>query len=262
MKQKTGQLIALPYSPWSEKARWALDHHSIPYRESEYAPLFGMPLLRWKTKKFRGRLTVPIFLQDGRVLTDSWDIARHAERSGKGDTLFPTRRQSEIREWNERGERCLRAGRALLLQRVSRDRPAQSEYLPRAIPKRLRLWFGPATAAVGMGYFRRKYQIQTIPEAELENRIALELESLRQTLADAGPYICGRFSYADIAMSMVLQFVEPVGNDYLRLGAHGRPCWRSPNLIRRFGDLIAWRDDLYRRHRRGEPAAEPPRPCS
>ena len=32
-------LYALPYSPWlSEKARWALDHHGIAYREVMYAP--------------------------------------------------------------------------------------------------------------------------------------------------------------------------------------------------------------------------------
>jgi glutathione S-transferase len=35
------ELVAVPYSPWSEKARWALDHHALPYRETAYQPLIG-----------------------------------------------------------------------------------------------------------------------------------------------------------------------------------------------------------------------------
>lgn len=248
----TGQLIALPYSPWSEKARWALDHHQIPYRESVYSPLFGMPLLRWKTKKFKGRLTVPIFIENGRVFTDSLEIARHAERFGSGQPLFPMDHETEIQTWNARCERCLSAGRALLLQRVGRNRQAQAEYLPPAIPATLRTWFGPVTAAVGMRHFRRKYRIQALPENELESRIASILVTLRGALGGGSPYILSGFSYADIVMAMVMQFVEPVSGDYIPIGTRGRSCWSSPNLTSRFADLVEWRDELYRRHRRAK----------
>ena len=34
-------LYSLVYSPWSEKARWALDHHRIAYRRVRYEPVIG-----------------------------------------------------------------------------------------------------------------------------------------------------------------------------------------------------------------------------
>jgi glutathione S-transferase len=45
------KLVALHYSPWSEKARWALDHHGVAYRYEEYKILLGEPKLRLATKK-------------------------------------------------------------------------------------------------------------------------------------------------------------------------------------------------------------------
>ena len=44
-------LYGIAYSPWTAKARWALDHHKIPYRYREHLILFGMPELRWRLKK-------------------------------------------------------------------------------------------------------------------------------------------------------------------------------------------------------------------
>jgi len=35
------ELVGIPFSPWSEKARWALDVRRVPYRKVTYAPLLG-----------------------------------------------------------------------------------------------------------------------------------------------------------------------------------------------------------------------------
>jgi glutathione S-transferase len=40
------ELLGLPYSPWSEKARWPLDARRVPYKNVTYAPWVGEPLLR------------------------------------------------------------------------------------------------------------------------------------------------------------------------------------------------------------------------
>ena len=62
MSQPT--LIHLPYSPWSQKARWALDHHGIAYRTQKYLPMLGEPYLRWRTGRWRRRATVPVLAYD------------------------------------------------------------------------------------------------------------------------------------------------------------------------------------------------------
>ena len=52
---RRGELIGIGYSPWTEKARWALDHHGIDYRYSEHLILFGMLPLRIKLGKLSRR---------------------------------------------------------------------------------------------------------------------------------------------------------------------------------------------------------------
>jgi glutathione S-transferase len=83
------ELIALSYSPWSLKARWALDHQGVNYKYSEYMPMFGEPALKLRTKSWGSRVTIPILIGDGVLLKDSFEIARFAHSKGDG-TLFPT----------------------------------------------------------------------------------------------------------------------------------------------------------------------------
>src|SRR5580704_5617991 len=59
------QLLGLPYSPWSEKARWALDARHVPYADVTYAPLVGELALRRKLGKWTGAVTVPVLTEDG-----------------------------------------------------------------------------------------------------------------------------------------------------------------------------------------------------
>ncbi len=35
------RLIGLHYSPWTEKARWALDRQRVPYAFEEHLPMLG-----------------------------------------------------------------------------------------------------------------------------------------------------------------------------------------------------------------------------
>src|SRR5689334_2595000 len=96
-------LVGLHYSPWTEKARWALDHHGLPYTYEEYLPMIGEPALRLRTRRAFGKVSVPVLIDRDEAVFDSWEIARFAEKQGKGSKLFPEDRLHQIRAWNERG---------------------------------------------------------------------------------------------------------------------------------------------------------------
>jgi glutathione S-transferase len=113
-------LYALPYSPWSEKARWALDHHRIHYRETAYKPPLDEIYLRVRTKNLTGRISVPLLLDGSRALTDSWDIARYADDLGAREKLVPTSLFDEIRAIDQLSQRGLDAGRVLVIRQASR----------------------------------------------------------------------------------------------------------------------------------------------
>src|SRR5579871_3919871 len=116
------ELLGLVYSPWSEKARFALDVRRVPYRFRHYQPLVGEPALRVKLRRFTGRVSVPVLtLDDGRVLSDSADIARWADGHGEGPRLFPPQHEAAIAGFIGLSERALAAGRALSLHRMLAD---------------------------------------------------------------------------------------------------------------------------------------------
>ena len=49
----TARLVTLHVSPFSERARWALDHHGIAYRVDPHTPFLGEPRLRRLVAKAR-----------------------------------------------------------------------------------------------------------------------------------------------------------------------------------------------------------------
>jgi glutathione S-transferase len=78
------RLITIPLSHFCEKARWALDRVSLPYREEPHAPLFH----RLATKR-NEKGTVPVMVDaDGRF-ADSTEILMHADAVSGGGQLYP-----------------------------------------------------------------------------------------------------------------------------------------------------------------------------
>jgi len=116
------ELLGLPYSPWSEKARWALDVRHVPYKSVTYAPLLGELGLRRRTAKWSGPVSVPVlFVDGGRAIADSAEIARWADTCGDGPVLFPTDLEADVVRYVALSEKALDAGRCLALHRVLRD---------------------------------------------------------------------------------------------------------------------------------------------
>lgn len=240
------ELIALSYSPWSEKARWVLDHHGVDYRERAYFPIFGEPLLRLRLRRLAGKVTVPTLFDRGTAVMGSFAIATHVEREiPEARRLLPRAYGPQLEDFERRAERLMAAGRVLVTHRVSLDPEARSEALPPQVPGLLRGLARPL-ADVGIAFLRQKYGFGTAELADCEEILVSGLELLRRDLGDR-PTLLESFSFADIAMAQTLQFVVPVADSHLYLGPASRRCWTMPRLAERFADLLAWRDALYNR---------------
>jgi glutathione S-transferase len=239
-------LYGIPYSPWSEKARWALDHHGVPYAFHAHVPFLGEPLLRAKAGRLRGRATVPLLVDEAGTTTESFEIARRAEAIGRGRTLFPADRLNEIRRFNESSDRIMDVGRGVVLRNLLRDPQAQREALPPFVPDVVRWALTPMTR-VATRFIARKYGAS--PRSDDDRVVTAALQGLRAAL-DGKAYLLSELTYADIAMAAAMQFVSPVSDEYIPLGPATRSCWSLPHIARDFADLVAWRDELYRRHRR------------
>ena len=188
MSQPT--LVYLSYSPWSAKARWALAHHGVSYRKAPYVPMLGEPGLRWRMRKLTGRVTVPVWIDGERVLTDSLEIAREADRIGHGTPLFPAGAEADIDAWNDLGDRMLAVGRARLTRRSREDEELRLELVPpplrRVRPLATRL------ASLGLRYFERKYGLDD-PRLDDEGLLRDGFDRLRAAIGDSG-HVRGGFT--------------------------------------------------------------------
>lgn len=254
MPHRPLRLASLKVSPWSERARWALDHHGLTYETIEHVPFIGERRLRRLIGARQGRVTVPVLvLPGGELLTESWDIALYADREGGGAPLIGAR-AAEVRAWNDLADSTMQSGRALLSAALLASPAALDETLPRDVPRWVRPLLRPVTRH-GAAWFARKYDVDL---AGVERHTAVlrgTLERLRAALSESSPYLLGAFSYADIVMALLLQGVSPVADRYIRLGPATRRIWTRGALAADFPDLIAWRDALYAKHRAKPPGA-------
>jgi glutathione S-transferase len=237
-------LVYLSYSPWSAKARWALAHHDVAYRKVSYVPMLGEPGLRWRMRRFTGRVTVPVWLDGERVLTDSLDIAREAERIGKGTSLFPAGADVDVEAWNDLGERMLAVGRARIARQSREHEDVRLELVPSPLRRVRPLATG--LASLGLRYFERKYGLSDTRLYD-ESLLRDGFDRLRTAIGDRG-HVLGGFTYADITMAMPITFIVPPAPPILRLGEATRRRMGDPGLARDYADLVAWRDGLLRRH--------------
>lgn len=246
------ELLAISFSPWSEKARWALDARGVAYTERAYQPVIGEPELRLKLRRLAGRVSVPVLLTHHKAIADSGDIARHAEVIGSGASLFPKGREAEVAHYDALSQRALEAGRGLALSRMANDDEALREQVPKALRKTLGP-LGLSLARWGVERVRRKYGADLASAAQHEAALREVLEILRADLAKAPPgeprTLLGTFSFADIAMAQVVFTVSPPVSAALRIGKASRRSFETPTLGAEFADLLAWRDALYARYR-------------
>lgn len=241
------RLVVLPVSPYSERARWALDHHRLAYETVTHVPYLGERRLRKLVGPDKPKATVPVLLTGEATLTDSWDIARFADRTGSGTKLIPAEREAEIRDWNVRADDTMARARGLVVAGMMGSRAALDESHPPTMPRFVRPLARPV-ARRAMRWFARKHGVNPADQAGPRAAVRALLVELRSALGGR-PYLTGSFSYADIVMASALQGVSPVADEYIPLGPATRAVWTQPELAAEFSDLVAWRDRLYERHR-------------
>ena len=166
-------LYGLAQSPYTEKARWALDHHAIAYRYHEHVPMLGEVFLRLKA---RGRPTgtkasVPLLVDGPDVLPTSLAIARYADRVGRNAALFPEEQLDEILRWADLSDRILDIGRARVMEGLRTNPEAQREALPSFIPGVLRGALAPMAVSGGM-FLAAKYHIPKDAKSRAEFALA------------------------------------------------------------------------------------------
>ena len=242
------RLVAMPHSPWSERARWALDHHRVEYELVRHTPLLGERRLRRLVGPKKKRATAPVLVFPGAVLTESWTIVQHADRHGHSELLLPEDRLKEVRSYADLADRTLEAARALVVRALLANPEALDEALPPGVPGWLRPCLRPLTR-LGARWFARKYDVRLDGGAEHLATMRTALGAVRAKLAKSSPYLLGSFTYADIAMAVSLQSVAPVADRFIALGPATRRAWSLPALAAEFPDVLTWRDQMYERHR-------------
>lgn len=236
--------ISSPYSPWSERARFVLDHHRVDYTLVQHEPVIGELAWRARTGRWRGRASVPVWLDGETKLFDSFAIAKHVDRTGPSEKLLPPEHLDAITRWNDASERALASARKRSMARLLDDDEALAASLPPVAPGALRRRLVPV-ARSAVRFIQLKYGMSSIDVAAVET----ELDGLRAALAIGnGDYILGRFTYADVTMSSVIHMVSPLGEPFIRLDDHIRRYFADADLARKYADLVDWRNALYRRH--------------
>ena len=232
-------LYGIHYSPWSQRARWALEHHRIDFQYREHTPLLGEFALRrhGRAGGIQGRISVPMLVLPEEVLSDSWDIICYADRVGTGASLQTDK--SEVANWARRLEPAYDAARRRVTRRTLESRSALTEAAAGTVPRCLAGLSWPA-AAIGARFIARKYRFD--PKGAGNQETLVEgLEAIREALGD-GPFIYGTFSAADMMAASLVTAVQPHASP--SLGPATRAVWTDEELVERFSDLVTWRDTV------------------
>jgi glutathione S-transferase len=233
-------LYGIAQSPWTHRAQWALEHHHVRYDYHEHLPMLGEVLLRKKAKAKKA--SVPLLVDGGPVM-GSFSIAKHAEKKGKGDPLFPKEHDAAISGFNDVAEKITNAGRIDVLRKLKTSRAAQRESLPGIFPGVVRTIFAP-TAAMAGSFLLGKYDVAS--DFDVERTLRSAYEEVRKGLGGK-PYLLDSFTYADIAIATALQTLRP--HPSARLGPGTAESWTHETLAKDFDDLVKWRDTIYAKHR-------------
>lgn len=199
MPEPRAVLVTMPHSHYAEKARWALDWLSLPYREERHVPL----LHRLATMR-RGGGSVPVLLHGDARLTDSTDILRHADAAGGGDRLLPAdaAQRAEVLALEERFDSALgvhtrRWAYAQLLPDRAGLRRMMSHRVPR-LEATLLVLLMPAIVPL----VRRAFRITPESAERSRLRVREEFAAVDALLADGRRYLVGgRFSAADLTFA-------------------------------------------------------------
>jgi glutathione S-transferase len=239
---RTRVLYTIAYSPWSERARFALLHHGCQFEEREHVPVLGEIALRVRSGRPLGNVSVPMLVEDGTAIMDSLAIAQHVDAQAGGASLFPIEHRAAILALNASIEPMFQAARARSIQLNLRDDEAALDLVPPALRN---LPFALTTSRLGSRFIAWKHPT---PFDAIADGVHAGLVEIRSALGGRA-YVHGAFTYADIIAATAVQIIAPVSDRYMTISAVKRRTWSDPQLAAEFADLVQWRDALYAKHR-------------
>jgi len=192
-------LITVPLSHFCEKARWALDHAGVEYREEPHAPL----LSRFATRRAAGG-SVPVLIHGDELLIDSTDILVHIDALRGGDWLYPREAvaRSEVDALEEIFDTQLgpHARRWIYAQLLPDKRLVRSLWA-RGVP-RSEARLVPLIAPLARYFVRKGYRVTPGSAERSLDRVNAIFKDVGDRLADGREYlVAGRFTAADLTFA-------------------------------------------------------------
>ena len=239
----TATLHGLSYSPWTERARWALDHHGVAYRWVVHRLYLDERGLRRRARVAPGeRASVPLFVEGDTILRDSIDILKHADVVGRGTKLVEDPRALDaLVAMFEPG---LQAMRGRVTAGTIESSACIREHGAEVVPAFMAGLLAPVVVRAAR-FIGDKYG------AVLE-RDGQNLETIRATLRAARSRIdttrvpdARSLRAEHILLATFLQGIRPVTAPHIKLGPASRAVWTCEPLLEEAADLLAWRDAVY-----------------
>jgi glutathione S-transferase len=194
-------LVTIPISHYCEKARWALDHTGVRYREQAH-----LQLVHWfAARRAGGGRTVPVLVCGDRVLADSADIVDHADANApQGQRLYPEDpgATAEVRALERDFDINLGPhGRRWMYNEMRGRRDLAVAYASTGVPNWERRSL-PLAYPVVTRVIDRFLDITPTTAAQSEARVRMVFDAVAERLSDGRPYLCGdRFTAADLTFA-------------------------------------------------------------
>lgn len=235
-------LYGLRYSPWTERARFALDVCDVQHTMQGHQPILGELTLRLKAKSLSHK-TVPILVTaSGDVIKDSFDIARFAWASTPQLWEQWQTHEKAIMDAYALSERILNLSRLFALKRMKESPKTLEAQVPRWMPMKA------AVGSMGVNLFAYKYGLD-MPTAIDRESLNQALLALKEKILDR-QYVSDQFSMADILLAVSLGAILPVSNEHIRINRGIRDAWTDEVSVSNFPEVFEWRDNIYQKHRK------------
>jgi glutathione S-transferase len=222
------RLITMPFSHYSEKARWALDFSGLPYQEDAW-----LPMLHLLATVPAGGRSVPVLIDGGAVLPDSTDILMHVDRlAPDGRRLLPDSpaERAAVLDLEEYCDRHVgTASRSWIYSEMLSEPWAMGRRLGNGRPPLQKAILPPLMTLVSPGIIR-SYRAQPERRDEWARKLRLAFDEIGRRLAvSSGPYLVGdRFTAADLTFAaLAAPALLPPGHPGMRT-----PVETAPERVR------------------------------
>jgi glutathione S-transferase len=195
------RLITIPISHYCEKARWALERASIPYREERHV----QGIHRVAARRAGGNMTVPVLVTPAGAVSDSADILTWVDgRTPPAHRLFPEEAvaRREVQRVCKRLDLELGPrGRRLMYVHMFTVPQLALDFNNQGVPH----WEDRAIRSgwpLARVFVSRALGIRPAIELQDEQVLWRELDFVAEMRADGRPYLCGdSFGAADLTFA-------------------------------------------------------------